>query len=107
MISTAERKPHETGRFSLRRFFEWQACRLLKLLGVCACPRTLVHQDGVTGDEIRLARLERFLIFSVNARDYVFDPLSGRLVGTGMGCGATQPSCCKPEHRPRLVLTKK
>ena len=73
------------------------------MLGICVCLKPLVYKDIVTGDEIRIERPERFLIFSVNARDYVFDPLSGKLVGTGMGCRISQPSYCKSDRKPQLV----
>jgi hypothetical protein len=67
----------------------------------------MVYADKVTGDEIRLARPERFLILSVNARDYVFDPLTGALVGTGMGCGdSSLPSYCRLDRKPRLVPSR-
>jgi hypothetical protein len=97
----------ETGRFSPRRFLEWQISRLLRTVGLCACPKEMTYSDLVTGDQIRLTRPERFLVLSVNTRDYIFDPLTGALVGTGMGCsGSTPLFCYRPDRKPRLVPSR-
>jgi hypothetical protein len=60
-----------------------------RVLNRCRLPgviRPIRYEDGVTGDiiEVRVRPLSTRL--SVNGRDYYFDRLTGRFVGTGMGC---------------------
>src|SRR4029077_8946266 len=89
----------ERGVFSLRVWWKQKLALLLSIFRICVCPHLESFQDEVTGNMISVLRSGRFLTFTVNQRDYVFDLLDGQLVGTGSGCGTSRPSHCKASRR--------
>lgn len=55
-------------------------------------------EDAVTGWTFDVRVKGTAVVISIDGRDYTFNRLSGRFLGTGY---ATRPSCCRSDHIPR------
>jgi len=60
--------------------------RILNRLRIPGAVKDIYINDALTGQEIKIHVGVLITRLSVNGRDYFFHRLSGKLVGTGMGC---------------------